>query len=438
MHLNFNQAISREKPYTYNNNSKSETSQALNNFDLEQNIRNLKSGRSKLLNELIRFSNIYPNVNPSQVTLGNRCDLSRKTINKYLKEFQTLGILVSEYRKHTTKRYFLNELFFNPIFRKRLGDQYPYLRWIPKEIFKLELLSKKAYSRFTQREKVTLYKYNILLPFGNNNILIYNQAKEDSYSDIDIHFRESSKVAYNSLPKSKTMIPNQEKEEITISSQVASIARIMNLTEEQEIKLAAYPDEIVKKAFSRIQGKQLIQPFNYMFKICSEESSKPTAAKKNIVRLSENKSDQDKPMAIRQERFQNKPTLTWNDTPRTAMEIAKEIKRLMEIDWGVAVFKIDGQGMKEKMISNTCQMDFLPSDDPNERIALRYIDTFRIKYGHPLRIVPESQPRSIILKESVKDNIIYTSEIKITPKPKFVSELPPPYNPFDFEEIYES
>ncbi len=438
MHLNFNQAISKEKPYTYNNNSKSETSQALINFDLEQNIRRLKSGRSKLLNELIRFSNIYANVNPSQLTLGNKCDLSRKTINKYLKEFQVSGILVSEYRKHTTKRYFLNEIFFNPIFRKRLGDQYPYLRWNPKEIFKLELLSKRAYDRFAQREKVTLYKYNKLLPYGNNNLLIYNQAKEDINIRSDIHLRENSKkAAYNSLPKSKTMIPNQEKEEIVVSAYVAHIAQIMNLTEEQEIKLSAYPDSIVKTAFSKIQGKQLTQPFNYMFTICSKESSKSSSSTRNIVRMSENKSAQDKPMAVRDERFQTKKILNWSDTPRTAMEIAKEIRRLIEIDWNVPVLNIDGQGMREKMISNTSLMDFLPSDDPNERIALRYIDTVRIKYGHLPRIRPECESRLAKPKEIIPDNIINQSESKIKSQAKFVSEVPPVYNPFDFEEIYE-
>jgi hypothetical protein len=90
-----------------------------------------------------------------------------------------------------------------------------------------------------------------------------------------------------------------ELNELVISAFVADVARKMNLSEDQEVKLAAYPDQLVKKAFEITRKKKLDNPFTYMYKIVSVEADKlKDQPKRTIIRESIRELVDVKPLVI--------------------------------------------------------------------------------------------------------------------------------------------
>ncbi len=103
---------------------------------------------------------------------------------------------------------------------------------------------------------------------------------------------ENGGIKYSTNRKGVVKVMSQsENNEIIISAAVAAIAKQLGLSEQQEIRLSKYPDNIVKLAFQRMQGKELQDPFPYLLKICSSELQKQPV-KSKVVRLEASPSTQ--------------------------------------------------------------------------------------------------------------------------------------------------
>jgi len=243
---------------------------------------------------------------------------------------------------------------------------------------------------------------------------------------------------------------HSETNEVVISAIVADVARKMNLTEEQEIKLSQYPDHLVEKAYKAASGKQLDSPFNYMFKICSVEAGKE-ADRPKVTRLEPvakqkavNSSTGDKPWLparpnpwqhlskldnlnrwdeyesskkvqdyinhFGQERIDKQkgdylgllskqdnpegvaPTEPKDDffAPMTAVQIAQEIRVLHPMSNQHEQPLL--HGMPARIIANYCNKDYVPTNDGEEQVALMVIDRYRVKFGLNPRVLLDLQP----------------------------------------------
>lgn len=385
--MNFN-SISTSNNTTNNNNN-----QVLFSLNPKAYLFSLSKTKLNILDELARQSNISVNVHLSQNILGKRRGICRETVNRNISDLCEDGVVIKKYNHRHPCDYYLHPLFYDLSFRNAFRNIIMSFKWTPATLMLSANRSIFAYMNSCQLEYVTpLKKKNFFKLKTNTNYVLYNDnLKKQSVASVRVY---KDVVNVTSRKEGGSVMLQSE---IIISGYVAKISRQFEFTEEQEIKLSAYSDDIVRKAYQATLGKKIERPFNYMLRVCSIEAGK-AANKPKITRLEAT----DEPMAAKVKEEVKKGGEYQKN--HTAAEIAQEIAKIRKVD---ASKMHGGEGYKKRMLYNWADKEYVIEGSDAEKIALMYINRIRVEVGLPPRKLyfapqdaPEIKPQSTMLNEN--------------------------------------
>lgn len=196
----------------------------------------------EILDYLIRSTNRYRKVFPSQYCIAQVVGCSQRTVNSHLRYFAEKGWLDKKKRYNTTSLYRLSRVFID--YAHTLRYKFKSL----KHVYNLTLLLS-------------------FLPTKKNFTESYFQPTFVSRKNIDINYpivstltRERSVVKKNKFRRRIDMKVPQ------ISSILATITKRLNLTKWGQIRLIPFPDEALNYAYNEYQHSSNIkQSFNWFF-----------------------------------------------------------------------------------------------------------------------------------------------------------------------------
>lgn len=368
--MNFN-SISTFNPILYK----------LNNQELflAELISKLTPAQRRTLNCFIKYSNIYGSIFPSRDKVAYFAEVTIRTVTRHLKLFQKLGLLKVRSLHRNSNSYYLNPIFLQMRFRNALRFLLTNLKWFTFNIFLAVNLSNLAFGISVQLEYVPPLIYKPYIKKKSQNSQLYNESLKNQ-SDLNVKVYKDVANVTNRKRGDVVMLQS----EIIISGYVAKIAKQFGFTREQEIKLATYSDDIVCKAYSKMLGKKIERPFNYLLSVCSSEAAKQP----KITRFEATH----KPMAVKLKEVNIGGEFHKN---YTAVQISQQ---MAEIESKPGKIMFGGEGYQERILREWAEKEYIADGSQAEYIALRYIDKFRLRLNMTPRC-PINQPQSTTLNE---------------------------------------
>jgi hypothetical protein len=353
----------------------------LNNQELflARSLSKLKGNSLAVLNILIWYSNIYGRIFPSHETLAEKTGLCTKTISRHIKLLVKLGFIVVRELHRNSNSYYLNPIFLRMKFRNAMRFILTNLKWFTFKLMLSVTLSTLAFENTCLLETVQSLIYKPYIKKKSQNSQLYNESLKNQ-SDLNVKVYKDVANVTNRKRGDVVMLQS----EIIISGYVAKIAKQFGFTREQEIKLATYSDDIVCKAYSKMLGKKIERPFNYLLSVCSSEAAKQP----KITRLEATH----KPMAVKLKEVNIGGEFHKN---YTAVQISQQ---MAEIESKPGKIMFGGEGYQERILREWAEKEYIADGSQAEYIALRYIDKFRLRFNMTPRC-PINQPQSTTLNE---------------------------------------
>lgn len=379
--MNFN-SISTSNTTSNNNNN-----QVLFSLNPKAYLYSCSKTKLNLLDELARQSNISVNVHLSQNTLAKRRGICRVTVNRNISALCEDGVVIKKYNHRHPCDYYLHPLFYDLSFRNAFRNIIMSFKWTPATLMLSENRSIFAYLNSCQLEYVT--------PLINRNFIKRGKEEGDSPKYNEWYKNQClSNVKHSKVPgevtNRKMGVEVMLQSEIKISLLVQEVAKKMKLTEDQEIKLANYPDHIVKLAYGRTAGRLLDNPITYLFKICSLEAQKAEEAASQRPKVVREQPTTQGPIPLRALASTRPQKEGDYQKPQTAIEIAAEIAKIRKMD---IKGMYGGEGYRKRMLYNWSDKDYVADGSEAEFAALVYIDMVRVMCGLPPRC-PINKPES--------------------------------------------
>ncbi len=292
MHLNFNQAISKEKPYTYKNKSKYKTSQALNiNKVPRANILPVEPGRRfsgcltfyrnsltsayKSIFDFFLVRMNLPYIKLKNNTVAKAIGCHPRTVQRATAHFKKDGIIFKfQMNTYSVNNFKVNvsksssfALFLN---RQSKDVQKAYIQTgqiITKKNIKIANESNVAqsYSNINYiyqtthkpitRARVREFTHN----FASNGV-IFKKVNQDSQSIRKSKVVEMLKdiqrqwlMSHRSDPRAKEILERPEIKTELFTPLICSIKSLLKLDDRETVKLIAIPDSALKYAHDSIK-----------------------------------------------------------------------------------------------------------------------------------------------------------------------------------------
>jgi biotin operon repressor len=248
-----------------NNISKNQLQQAL--FQIRsQHLFKKDQYKLQIVNFLLEFFSKNGPIFPSQQLIASRIGVCRETVNLFIKELVSIGIIIKKiYRHRLTCIYILNPAFVDLA-------QCSYIRSILPALKKVYYNSIYQVFKLTQKNPFmkrfpTPIKEEELYLYKSSNTMVVRVAKIGSSNTSDSDYKLKNKF----LKKKRELNPANEEKVMEsapkISELLQRITKELNLTKWGQLKLLVIPEVALGHAFDAyLRRKVCKNPYFWLMK----------------------------------------------------------------------------------------------------------------------------------------------------------------------------
>ena len=279
----------------------------LNN--LEYVCRNLSAATKQVFNSIVGLDNNFDCIWATQTYISDRSGISRVYCNKVIKSLEKLGFISTYYRHMTSKLYTVSSFFSNPFVRSRLSQifksfryfafitllsninksnvnntkscLYEYVTQLNIKVDRNINISNHGYCKSTDGEILSAGMDSHGSQHGYNRALMeidrYKSGNNNTLSDIsDKRILKPGSLGNKLLKRGNDIssedIMMQSSRKIYGENPISPVIRKLkelNLSKWGQIKLSAFPDEVLKDSYEKLKyHKNIRNKYNWFFKLC--------------------------------------------------------------------------------------------------------------------------------------------------------------------------
>lgn len=360
-----------------------------------------------LINNLIKYGNIYRRINPSQAKLAHNVATVRH-VNRLLKKLVEWGVLTKIYNHRKTCEYILHPLFYDYSWRHTMAGLLSNLRWIPQVLHLSFLLVNTTLAR-----SINTFQFAHVIPSS------YEEKREEKrkiHSHLQYVSNEEKERGYqvNSQKQEKvTVFLKKEKKSMNAPEIMQQVTKELALTDAGRAKISIFTEAALRHSLNELEKQRLapFQRYHWFFAECKRYSTlhnlkidwthhrRVTLQVGNAPLFDVKKISQQKGMTQA-----SRPQVSTIAAPSksfiSATQLAREISTLINEESPIGSLDFMVTFKKDAMVRNRLLEEYKITEEPSCAIADKYLRDLKEKHGIGGAAVPE--PAKFILPSQRK------------------------------------
>ncbi len=249
------------------------------NTNIIELLRVLSSGKIKTLDRLLHYANLYNTVCPAQTTIADETNLDRSTINRIIKYFVKIGLLIKQTRLWNTCIYMINPILNNTEVRWQLKDVFKSFQWMPKVLLASITLSQlhSINGQFQFSEDMS-HHISLSFPSSSPNTYLYNNTSTTNVNTTTVE-EVTRNVRNNRIESSAIKAELNNNNSYSLKKETVMLQKVkerLNLGEHETNTLSDFSDVVLGEALKVYESKKgITHPYRFFLGCCNRIKDKP-------------------------------------------------------------------------------------------------------------------------------------------------------------------